>query len=169
MIQHANQKLNAHFQCKCCRALNWTNAKRTLLSYLKMDTDSIINPMQQFQCNFVLGKIAEKQNPMLIRDALQHYLYAELQLFDREDDVNLMQMKIEISFRITASIYKYILRTENVIEERVLTQLMLVLKRNRSRIFSDCQLASRSNTTEIIDENANNVDVQHQSQVSVCV
>lgn len=149
-------------------SLNWKIAKETLDLYLKLGT-TVIKPIQQFRCYFVLGKIAEKQNPPIIQNVLENYLCAEQQLFDCEDDVALLPMKIEINFRITASIYKYLLRAENVMDEHVFTLLMTVLKRDKSRIFNDSQLATRSNNIETIDENANKVNMEHQSQVSIRV
>lgn len=165
---HANQIETCLFSKWVRPTFNWKTAKQILISFATADSTTAIEPLQTFQCYFVLGKIAEKQNPAAIRDILENYLLAEQQLFDCEDDDTLLSAKIEINFRITASIYKYVRRVENaVLDEPVLTLLWQVLKRDKGRIFSDSQLASRPNYAEAIDENANKVDVPNQSPVSV--
>lgn len=45
---------------------------------------SIIDTQQKFRCYFMLGKMAEKQNQMAIKEALKYYLMAEQQLFDQQ-------------------------------------------------------------------------------------
>lgn len=133
--------------------------------------------------------MAEKQNRMSMKKALKFYLMAEQQLFDQQhddddvaaattDDKNekLIQTKIEINFRITASIYKFVVRQnanasadDSFADE--LLQLIQVLQRDKSRLFTEYQLTKRIKRMELIDENANKVNgaEQHQNRVSAYV
>lgn len=142
--------------------------------------------------------MAEKQQPMAIKEALEYYLMAEQQLFDQQqqqdddDDggggTTLIQTKIEMNFRITASIYKYVDRYSRVGsannvnnnasaesgtnandagDDQLLQKLMHVLQRDKSRLFTENQLAKRAKRMELVDENANKVNgVEHQNRVS---
>lgn len=144
---------------------SWMIAKKTLVSYL--DTDISLDARQKCRCYFMLGKMVEKQNPAAIKDMLTNYLLAEGQLFDLDDDDDdtVLWMKIEISFRITASIYKFVVGAEKSIDEHEL--LIKVLKRDKSRLFNVNQLTSRAHYVETVDENANKIDGQQTHQVSI--
>lgn len=151
----------------CRIAFDWTKAKQILdLCVNGNDSGVKLKRQQMIKCCFVLGKMAEKKNPRGIIDALKYYRMAEKQLFDQMD-ANLLTMKIEISFRITASIYKYIERMENVIDADNGEALLHTLKRDKSRLFNEMELATRAKHVEHIDENANKMfDGDHKSSVS---
>lgn len=148
-------------------SLRWKIAEKTLVAYLKgtnRDTSLAIDARQKFRCYFILGKMIEKQRPTEIRDVLEKYLLAEQQLFDLDDDT-VLWMKIEVNFRITASIYKFVVRAQKSIEEYGI--LIKLLKRDKRRLFHVNQLASRAKCAEIVDENDNEIDGQHTHQVSI--
>lgn len=94
---------------------------------------------------------------------------AERQLFNHNDDNTQLWLKIEISFRITASIYKFVQQTESSIVEPLLPILNSVMKRDKSQLFDEIQLNARPNLGQIqtIDENANEIDIRCSSQVSI--
>ncbi|XP_055312081.1 uncharacterized protein LOC129574304 [Sitodiplosis mosellana] len=129
---------------------SWNMANRVLCSYLKMQATHAIAPIQpnhKSLCYFLLGKIAEKQK--LTKQSLTFYQLAERQLFDHQNDDAFLLIKLEINFRITASIYKYVAHTQHadaqvVIDKEMLSFLLHVLKRDRRRIFNDTEFAMRT-------------------------
>lgn len=124
--------------------------------------------IQSSLCYFLLGKIAEKKK--FTKQSIEFYQMAERQLFDQQNDVNLQMIKLEINFRITASIYKYIMKNANqAINKEIASFLLHVLKRDRTRIFNDTELAMRiaNNKKDAIDENANQVNDLDKDPVSI--
>lgn len=168
-------------------SLNWSTANRVLRLYLtkmSMDTNmdkktatvASIHLSQKSLGYFLLGKIAEKQK--LTKQSIQFYQLAERQLIDHQNDDAFLLIKLEINFRITATIYKYATHTndddQHVIDKHVLAFMLIVLKRNRQSIFNVTELAMRrvgasnqedapmvnTNTSfETIDENANQIHI----------
>lgn len=114
-------------------------------------------------------------------EALKFYLIAEQQLFHQHqgdandtamDDATLIRTKIEMSFRISASIYKLVVRygarysnnmdaaasSNGTLSEEVMQELINILQRDKSRLFTENQLAKRAKRIELVDENANTVN-----------
>lgn len=151
-------------------------------------------PIQSHQislCYFLLGKITEKKK--LTKQSLTFYQLAERQLFDHQNNETFLMIKLEINFRITASIYKYVTQRTNdghVIDKNGLLYLLHVLKRDRQRVFNDTELVKRGtgnqtaaasiadSTTAIqgpttdtvtiandIDENANQINGSNQKHL----
>lgn len=149
--------------------MGWQRAKQILISCLAASAS--IQPQQKLLCHFVLGKVLEKQNfSVQLNQALKHYLLAEQQLCDQTDDGSFL-IKLEINFRITASIYKYVTQpvVNMVIEKSVLSSLLAVLKRNKDQIFTNTELDMRTNSAENIDENDNRIGDQQENVVSTAV
>lgn len=192
--------------CMCLHSsmFGWNRVSKVLRQLCLTKCPSLfIDAQQKFRCCFMLGKMAEKQQPMAITEALKYYLMAEQQLFDQQqdgddddnnntdgaEDASLIQTKIEMNFRITASIYKFVARymagscansvnndaragsTATVAtgiganDDELLQQLMHVLQRDKSRLFTENQLAKRvKQMNELVDENANKVNGAEQQQ-----
>lgn len=134
-----------------------------------------IQPGQKFLCYFLLGKIAEKRK--LTEQSLTFYQLAERQLFDHHhNDEAFLLIKLEINFRITASIYKYVCahaqptgEVQMVIDKKMLSFMLHVLKRDRRETFNDKERAMRTAaaaaaspaeedaTAAVVDENDNQI------------
>lgn len=132
------------------------------------ESGSTIDATQKSMFYFLMGKFVEKLDCCRFEESLKLYILAEEQLVDQQHNDALLLNKIEINFRITASIYKYVVQADNAIDDDVLQHLIDKLKRNKSHIFNDTQLAMRT-SSDAIDENANDVDVQHKNKVSVII
>lgn len=149
--------------------MGWQRAKQILISCLN-PTAPAIERRQKLLCHFMLGKLLEKQKSVQFNEALENYLLAEQQLFDHQTDDGSFLIKLEINFRITASIYKYVTRPVNVaIEKSVLSSLLAALKRNKDRIFTNTELDMRPNGTENTDENDNRIGMEQENVVSTAV
>lgn len=127
----------------------------------------LVWPLQQkFLCYYLLGKMSE------IKKSIEYYLLAEKQLllFENGDNALLMS-KLEINYRITASIYKCA-NAQSVgtpVDKHTLSLLMQVLKRDKSQLFSIHQLDIQPpiDTITTMDENANQIDIEQKNQVSM--
>lgn len=164
-LKHANQ----HGISFVRALMGWRKAKQMLIAYLTA-TATTIEPSKKLLCYFMLGKMFEKQNPSQIKQSLENYLWAERQLFDHQNDDAFLLIKLEINFRITASIYKYVTRPVNdAIDKTVLSSLLDVMTRNKNRIFTTTELAQRTSSVENIDENANRMDMEQENLVSAAL
>lgn len=126
----------------------------------------------KFVCYYLLGKMAEKRKS--IAEAIRNYLLAETQLFndynDDADDV-LFGLKLEINFRITASIYKCVTQPEISSDQQTLFQFVEVLKRDKGQVFTAVQLNVRPSIDLIVaeDENANQIDIEQPKNCLVSI
>lgn len=119
-------------------------------------------------CYFVLGKMIEKKKPIKIMQSTKYYLLAERQMYDHQNDDDFLLIKLEINFRITASIYKYVTQAVDAAKDKnMLERLIRVLKRAKYQIFKNTELSMRTKHVEIIDENANRINVEHENLVRV--
>lgn len=163
-------KCSIELCCCCCRvAVSWKEAKQILnLCLNTTGSGSTMPSNRKFVCYYLLGKIAEKQKS--IAEAIRNYLLAETQLFndynDDADDV-LFGMKLEINFRITASIYKCVTQPDISLDQKTLLQFVEVLKRDKGQVFTAVQLNARPSIDVIVaeDENANQIDIQPKTSL----
>lgn len=159
------------FRIESIRApFDWKKAKKILISCLDTTTDSVWPLQQKFLCYYLLGKMSE------IKKSIEYYLLAEKQLLlfenvDGDNEHALLMSKLEINYRITASIYKCA-NAQSIgtpVDKHTLSLLMQVLKRDKSQLFSIHQLDIQPpiDTITTMDENANQIDIEQKNYVSM--
>lgn len=156
------------------RSSSWHMTNRLLHSYLTSIASAPVQPGQKSLCYFLLGKIAEKRK--LTKQSLSFYRLAEQQLFDHhQNDEAFLLIRLEINFRITASIYKYVCAhaqptgdAQTVIDKEMLSFVLHVLKRDRRGTFNATEMAMRmaaaaasppqeDANAAVVDENDNQI------------
>lgn len=142
----------------------WTVAKKTLQRYLEFGTLPG-NAKQRALCYLVVGRMSDKDK-FAVDKVLENYLMAERELFNQLDD-DMLLIKIEISFRITATIFKYATQIHTENDSVMLRRLLQILKRYKGDLFTDQQLELEIKSIESIDENIGQNDAEtHQHLVS---